>query len=63
MKDIVSIDQLDMDKLYTYADYFSWKLDERLELIKGKIFEMSPVPSNSHQRVSFELSDLFYNFF
>jgi Uma2 family endonuclease len=63
MKDIVSIDQLDMDKLYTYADYFSWKFDERLELIKGKIFKMSPAPSNSHQRVSFELSGLFYNFF
>jgi Uma2 family endonuclease len=63
MKDIVSIEQLDLNRLYTYADYFSWKLDERLELIKGKIFKMSPAPSNLHQGVSFELTFIFAKFF
>lgn len=35
---------------YTYADYLKWTIDERLELIKGKIFRMSPAPSANHQR-------------
>jgi len=37
---------------YTYADYLRWTIEERLELIKGKIFKMSPTPSSAHQRVS-----------
>jgi Uma2 family endonuclease len=38
--------------VYTYADYLRWTIEERLELIKGKIFKMSPAPSSTHQRVS-----------
>ncbi len=26
---------------YSYADYLVWKIKERVELLKGKIFEMS----------------------
>ncbi len=44
--------QLDLNKSYTYADYLQWKFEERLELIKGKIFKMSPAPSMRHQRIS-----------
>ncbi len=40
---------LDLDKLYTYADYCQWDFDERVELIKGKIFKMGPTPSPNHQ--------------
>lgn len=47
---------MDLSKTYTYADYFSWKFDERLELIKGKIFKMSPAPSRSHQDISFAIT-------
>ncbi|UEG52617.1 Uma2 family endonuclease [Mucilaginibacter daejeonensis] len=43
---------LDLSKSYTYADYLKWQFDERLELIKGKIFKMSPAPSVIHQRLS-----------
>ena len=43
---------LDLDKTYTYADYLKWTFDERLELIKGKIFSMSPAPGTNHQRIS-----------
>jgi Uma2 family endonuclease len=43
---------LDLSKSYTYADYLKWRFDERLELIKGKIFKMSPAPSSQHQRIS-----------
>jgi Uma2 family endonuclease len=43
---------LDLSKTYNYADYLQWKFEERIELIKGKIFKMSPAPSSSHQRIS-----------
>ncbi|MGI4022062.1 MAG: Uma2 family endonuclease [Janthinobacterium lividum] len=43
---------LDLSKTYTYADYLQWKFEERVELIKGQIFKMSPAPSSSHQRIS-----------
>ena len=47
-----NIDDLDLSKTYTYADYYSWRFDERLELIKGKIFKMSPAPTGNHQLIS-----------
>ncbi len=37
---------------YTYADYLKWTIQERFEIIKGKLFKMSPAPSTHHQRVS-----------
>lgn len=55
---ITSIDQLDFSKKYSYADYLTWKFTERLELIKGKIFKMSPAPNVLHQQVSMQLTKL-----
>ena len=52
---ITSIDQLDLNKRYTYADYLTWQLDEMVELIKGKVFRMSPAPNRLHQQVSSNL--------
>ena len=43
---------LDLNKVYTYADYYKWKFDERVELIKGYIFKMSPGPNRLHQEIS-----------
>ena len=57
-----SIDELDFSKTYTYADYYSWRFEERLELIKGKIFRMSPAPTGNHQKVSFNISGELYIF-
>src|ERR1700704_37808 len=48
----MELSDLDFSKTYTYADYFNWQFDERLELIKGKVFKMSPAPSRSHQDIS-----------
>ena len=42
---------LDMNKVYTYADYYKWKFEERVELIKGYIFKMSPAPNRLHQEL------------
>ncbi|MEM7369555.1 MAG: Uma2 family endonuclease [Bacteroidota bacterium] len=56
MSDVItSIDQLDLTKRYTYADYLTWQFDERVELIRGRVFRMSPAPSSAHQWVSGEL--------
>lgn len=48
----MQLSDLDLSKTYSYADYLQWKFDERIELIKGRIFKMSPAPSSSHQEIS-----------
>ena len=57
------INELDLKKTYSYADYLTWQFQDKLELIKGKIFKMSPAPSTNHQRISMELAGILYNFF
>jgi len=52
MSIITKLSDLDLTKTYSYADYLLWQFQERVELIKGKIFEMSPAPSRKHQEVS-----------
>ena len=52
MPQITDISQLDFKKRYTYADYLTWAFDDRLELIKGWIYKMSPAPKRRHQAVS-----------
>ena len=49
---ITDINQLDLNKRYTYADYLTWQFDEMVELLKGKIFKMSPAPNRNHQHIS-----------
>lgn len=56
---IVSYDQLDLNKSYTYWDYLKWQFSERVELIRGKLFKMSPAPGMNHQKISMNLSVLF----
>lgn len=50
--EITSLDQLDLTKHYTYGEYLLWRLEERVELLKGKIFKMSPAPNVLHQKIS-----------
>ena len=49
---ITDINQLDLSKTYNYADYLTWQFDGMVELIKGKVFNMSPAPGSYHQIVS-----------
>ena len=63
MKIITDINQLDMDKTYSYADYLLWRFQERVELFKGKIFKMSPATSTSHQKISRVFAGNLYNYF
>ncbi len=53
---------VDESLTYSYAHYLNWLFEERVELIKGKIFKMSPAPSRVHQEVSGEIFVAFYNF-
>ncbi len=48
---ITSLDQLDLNKTYTYADYLLWQFQERVELLKGHILQMA-APNVRHQRIS-----------
>jgi Uma2 family endonuclease len=63
MPQITDISQLDLKKRYSYADYLTWVFDERLELIKGWIYKMSPAPKRKHQRVSLKLTIEFAKYF
>ena len=58
----MQLSDLDLTKSYTYADYLKWTFDERLELIKGKIFKMSPAPGSDHQLISSTVSNEIYNY-
>jgi len=60
---ITDINNLDLFKSYSYADYLNWHFKERLELIKGKIFKMSPAPNRFHQELSIKLSFEFISHF
>ena len=57
------LNEPDLSGTYTAADYLQWKLQEMVELIRGKIVKMSPAPSSNHQRVSLELIRIFANHF
>ncbi len=63
MTTITQLSQLDLNGRYSYADYLGWQLNETLELIKGKISLMSPAPSLDHQRVSWQLNGLLFEYF
>ena len=54
---------LDLSKSYTYGDYLTWQIADRIELIKGKIWKMAPAPSSGHQRINMRLSARLFNYF
>ncbi len=43
--------ELDLSKTYSYADYYKWQFEDRVELINGKVYKMSPGPSYIHQDI------------
>jgi Uma2 family endonuclease len=47
---------------FTYADYLTWPVDERWEIIDGVAYSMSPAPGSIHQRISMDLSRQFSTF-
>ncbi|MBN2663703.1 MAG: Uma2 family endonuclease [Bacteroidales bacterium] len=61
MATITDISELNPNGVYSYADYLTWRFEQVVEIIKGKIWKMSPAPKTGHQRISFKLSGIFYN--
>lgn len=53
---VYSVNEIDESLNYSYAHYLNWFFEERVELIKGKIFKMSPATSRVHQKLSFSIS-------
>jgi Uma2 family endonuclease len=54
------VEEPDPSLNYTYADYLKWNFEERLELIRGRIFKMSPAPAPIHQEVSGNINALLH---
>jgi hypothetical protein len=52
---------LNVNSVYTYADYLLWTFQERVELLRGKVFPMS-APNRMHQDISSYLHASIYNF-
>jgi Uma2 family endonuclease len=63
MTKTTDLSQLDLNGIYTYADYLSWQFDDTIELIKGKIMAMSPALSSEHQSIVTNLGGVMYNYF
>ena len=47
---------IDPIKTYNYKDYMLYDENEKIEIIDGKIYNMSPAPSRIHQKIIMELS-------
>ncbi len=47
----MKLKDLDTGKAYTYDDYYSWDFEERVELIKGRVFEVNPITYTIHQEI------------
>jgi len=60
---ITKFSELDLSKQYTYADYLQWQFEERVELIKGWIYKMSPAPRRMHQKITAKTITILSNFF
>ena len=43
-------------RTYTYKDYLSYAEGERIEIIEGCIYNMSPAPSRIHQKIIMDIS-------
>ena len=50
-----TISEPDCSVNYTAKDYLNWTFEGLYELIKGKVWKMSPAPSSEHQRIDRKL--------
>jgi len=58
---IETVNEIDFSANYSYADYMRFAFDERLEIIKGQLFRMSPAPSRIHQEILTNIFGPIYN--
>jgi Uma2 family endonuclease len=55
MSEITHLSQLNLNSTYTYADYLTWKFEQMVELVRGKVLPMA-APNRKHQGISRELT-------
>ena len=60
--EIDDISVLEPEATYSYADYLRWSFEERVELIKGKMFRMSPTPRRGHQEIGGDIFGAMHSF-
>ncbi len=58
----MEVNEPDVNRTYTYAEYLTWQFETQFELIKGKVFKMSPAPKRIHQDISGTLFYSLYHF-
>lgn len=58
---VLKLEDIDLSLNYSYANYLNWLFDDRVELIKGKVFKMSG-PARLHQQVSINIASKVFNF-
>jgi len=58
-EEVSRVEDLDFSKEYSYASYLKWKFEERVELIKGRLFPMS-APNRWHQHLSMAIGGELY---
>ena len=61
-KKVFFLEDIDLSLTYSYANYLTWLFDDRVELIKGKVFKMSPAPSPLHQEISGNIFSVFHRY-
>jgi len=59
--EITQFNELDLYGTYSYAQYLLWKFEDRVELIRGKVFKMA-APNTDHQDVAGNLFNELTNF-
>lgn len=60
--EVFTFNDIDLSLTYSYANYLNWLFEDRVELIKGKVFRMSPAPSRIHQEAFGRIFTPFSNF-
>jgi hypothetical protein len=60
-EEILTLNEIDLSGTYSYASYLRWKFEERVELIKGKIFLMA-APATKHQVCTGDIFVVLYQF-
>jgi len=59
LESVKNFADLDLSMSYSYADYYSWEFDERVELINGRVFTITQ-PGTKHQQISGAISAKLY---
>lgn len=59
---ITDFSQLDLNKQYSYGDYLTCMLEDRVELFKGWVKKISPAPNRSRKAISWHISRIIGNY-